>query len=45
MDFNQAVNAVEPLAAERSDLGKVLDRAKKRKDDIAVWMPSMTSRC
>jgi sulfate permease, SulP family len=36
MDFNQAVNAVEPLAAERSDLGKVLDRAKKRKDDIAV---------
>jgi len=36
MDFNQAVNAVEPLAAERSELGKVLDRAKKRRDDIAV---------
>ena len=35
-DFNQAVNSVEPLAAERSELGKALDFAKKQRDDIAV---------
>jgi sulfate permease, SulP family len=36
MDFNQAVNAVEPLAMERSELGKGLEDAKKQGDDIAV---------
>jgi len=36
MDFNRTVSAVEPLAAERSELGKVLEDAKKQGDDIAV---------
>jgi MFS superfamily sulfate permease-like transporter len=36
MGFNQTVSAVEPLAMERSELGKVLEDAKKQRDDIAV---------
>jgi sulfate permease, SulP family len=36
MGFNQTVSAVEPLAMERSELGKVLEDAKKQGDDIAV---------
>ena len=35
-DFNQAVRAIEPLALERSELGKVLDHAKKEGDNIAI---------
>jgi MFS superfamily sulfate permease-like transporter len=36
MGFNQTVSAVEPLAMERSELGRVLEDAKKQRDDIAV---------